>query len=178
MALSADLAHGGTCDKIRLSHRRGATPGDSLGEAMCTPTTCARCSPAKLEYVSIIRMACALAARTAATVFQGYPRKDGRVGVRNELWILPTVGCVQRRGPGTGASRPGVGGRRGVEGVHAFTASLWLLPDGRGSGAIPADMLADLACTSQRGGRAGAGAGLRKQRRGPDPSASWTNTDA
>ena len=26
--------------------------------------------------------------------FMGYPRKDGRAGVRNELWILPTVGCV------------------------------------------------------------------------------------
>ena len=26
--------------------------------------------------------------------FMGYPRRDGRVGVRNELWILPTVGCV------------------------------------------------------------------------------------
>lgn len=26
--------------------------------------------------------------------FDGYPRKDGRVGVRNELWIVPTVGCV------------------------------------------------------------------------------------
>ena len=26
--------------------------------------------------------------------FMGYPRKDGRVGVRNELRILPTVGCV------------------------------------------------------------------------------------
>lgn len=26
--------------------------------------------------------------------FMGYPRQDGRVGVRNELWILPTVGCV------------------------------------------------------------------------------------
>ncbi|MCR4876424.1 MAG: altronate dehydratase family protein [Clostridiales bacterium] len=26
--------------------------------------------------------------------FLGYPRKDGRVGIRNELWILPTVGCV------------------------------------------------------------------------------------
>ncbi|MDO4483557.1 MAG: altronate dehydratase family protein [Clostridia bacterium] len=26
--------------------------------------------------------------------FMGYPRKDGRVGVRNELWIMPTVGCV------------------------------------------------------------------------------------
>lgn len=26
--------------------------------------------------------------------FAGYPRKDGRAGIRNELWILPTVGCV------------------------------------------------------------------------------------
>ena len=26
--------------------------------------------------------------------FQGYKRSDGTVGVRNELWILPTVGCV------------------------------------------------------------------------------------
>ena len=26
--------------------------------------------------------------------FQGYLRADGRAGVRNELWILPTVGCV------------------------------------------------------------------------------------
>lgn len=26
--------------------------------------------------------------------FQGYMREDGRVGVRNELWIIPTVGCV------------------------------------------------------------------------------------
>ena len=26
--------------------------------------------------------------------FMGYLRADGRVGVRNELWIIPTVGCV------------------------------------------------------------------------------------
>ena len=26
--------------------------------------------------------------------FQGYRRKDGKVGIRNEIWILPTVGCV------------------------------------------------------------------------------------
>ena len=26
--------------------------------------------------------------------FQGYLRKNGKVGVRNELWIIPTVGCV------------------------------------------------------------------------------------
>jgi altronate hydrolase len=32
----------------------------------------------------------------AATRFQGYRRPDGRVGTRNEIWILPTVGCVAR----------------------------------------------------------------------------------
>ncbi len=26
--------------------------------------------------------------------FQGYRRKDGTVGIRNEIWIIPTVGCV------------------------------------------------------------------------------------
>lgn len=26
--------------------------------------------------------------------FRGYRRPDGRVGIRNELWIIPTVGCV------------------------------------------------------------------------------------
>lgn len=26
--------------------------------------------------------------------FQGFERKDGQVGVRNEIWIIPTVGCV------------------------------------------------------------------------------------
>ncbi len=26
--------------------------------------------------------------------FDGYRRKDGKAGVRNEIWIIPTVGCV------------------------------------------------------------------------------------
>ena len=26
--------------------------------------------------------------------FLGYARKDGRVGIRNEIWVLPLVGCV------------------------------------------------------------------------------------
>ena len=26
--------------------------------------------------------------------FEGYVRKNGEVGVRNEIWIVPTVGCV------------------------------------------------------------------------------------
>ncbi len=34
------------------------------------------------------------AGMTVADTFQGFRRKDGRVGTRNEIWILPTVGCV------------------------------------------------------------------------------------
>ncbi|MBQ8878751.1 MAG: UxaA family hydrolase, partial [Lachnospiraceae bacterium] len=26
--------------------------------------------------------------------FNGFKRKDGKAGVRNEIWIIPTVGCV------------------------------------------------------------------------------------
>lgn len=29
-----------------------------------------------------------------SATFKGFRRKDGQVGVRNELWIIPTVGCV------------------------------------------------------------------------------------
>ncbi|MBP5725866.1 MAG: UxaA family hydrolase, partial [Clostridia bacterium] len=32
--------------------------------------------------------------KTEPAVFQGYKRECGRPGIRNELWILPTVGCV------------------------------------------------------------------------------------
>jgi altronate hydrolase len=32
--------------------------------------------------------------RKEPAVFNGFIRKDGRAAVRNEIWILPTVGCV------------------------------------------------------------------------------------
>jgi len=36
----------------------------------------------------------AQAAKHADASFMGYVRTDGQVGVRNEIWIIPTVGCV------------------------------------------------------------------------------------
>ncbi|MDE6588932.1 MAG: altronate dehydratase family protein, partial [Oscillospiraceae bacterium] len=33
-------------------------------------------------------------APTDDVLFQGYRRADGRAAVRNEIWIIPTVGCV------------------------------------------------------------------------------------
>lgn len=32
--------------------------------------------------------------KTEEAFFEGYRRSDGKVGVRNEIWIIPTVGCV------------------------------------------------------------------------------------
>lgn len=32
--------------------------------------------------------------KTSDKYFQGYVRPDGQVGIRNEVWIIPTVGCV------------------------------------------------------------------------------------
>ena len=52
--------------------------------------------------------------------FMGYRRSDGRVGTRNEIWILCTVGCVAR----TAERIARIGSERfagRVDGVHAFT---------------------------------------------------------
>ena len=57
--------------------------------------------------------------KTKPAVFQGYPRTKGRPGVRNELWILPTVGCVNNVARALEKrAQPLAGGS--VEGVYAF----------------------------------------------------------
>ena len=35
-----------------------------------------------------------IAAQSDARTFDGFVRPDGEIGIRNELWIIPTVGCV------------------------------------------------------------------------------------
>ena len=51
--------------------------------------------------------------------FQGYRRADGRVGTRNEIWIIPTVGCVARTAQKI-AERAASRHAGRVDGVHAF----------------------------------------------------------
>ena len=53
-------------------------------------------------------------------VFRGYPRAKGRPGVRNELWILPTVGCVSDVAKALAREAQRLTGGS-VEGVYAFT---------------------------------------------------------
>ena len=51
--------------------------------------------------------------------FMGYRRENGRVGIRNELWIIPTVGCVNDVAAALERKAASlVGGS--VEGVYAF----------------------------------------------------------
>ena len=55
----------------------------------------------------------------APAVFRGYPRKLGRPGIRNELWILPTVGCVNDVAAALARRAQKLAGGP-VESVHAF----------------------------------------------------------
>ena len=52
-------------------------------------------------------------------VFRGYPRKTGQPGIRNELWILPTVGCVNDIAKALAREAQKLAGGA-VEGVYAF----------------------------------------------------------
>lgn len=57
--------------------------------------------------------------RPSARTFKGYVRADGSVGTRNEIWVIPSVGCVgrtaERLAAKTGADLPA-----GVDAVVAF----------------------------------------------------------
>lgn len=58
-------------------------------------------------------------ARIEGPAFLGYRRADGRVGTRNEIWVIPTVGCVartaQKIAERAAALHPGK-----IDGIHAF----------------------------------------------------------
>ncbi|MBN2879874.1 MAG: altronate dehydratase [Clostridia bacterium] len=50
--------------------------------------------------------------------FAGYKRHNGKVGVRNEIWIIPTVGCIN----GIAKTLENMSREKeGVDGVFAFT---------------------------------------------------------
>ncbi|RYD46938.1 MAG: altronate dehydratase, partial [Sphingomonadales bacterium] len=51
--------------------------------------------------------------------FLGYRRADGRVGTRNEIWVIPTVGCVGRTAQKI-AERAARLHEGQIDGVHAF----------------------------------------------------------
>ncbi len=57
--------------------------------------------------------------KTSPREFLGYRRPDGRVGVRNEIWVLPTVGCVNSVAEALARENQHLV-RGTVEGLYAF----------------------------------------------------------
>lgn len=74
-----------------------------------------------LDYKYEPKLSEAKAASLGKT-FMGYKRSDGRVGVRNEIWIIPTVGCVNRAAQLIAKAAGGVVNNiPNIDGVFEFT---------------------------------------------------------
>lgn len=52
--------------------------------------------------------------------FRGYRRRNGEVGVRNELWIVPTVGCVNGTAERLAKLMEAETHLVGIDGIHAW----------------------------------------------------------
>lgn len=54
-------------------------------------------------------------------VFFGYPRENGSVGIRNEIWVVPTVSCVNSTACKIAQYANETYRHRNIDGVFAFT---------------------------------------------------------
>ncbi len=109
------------------------------------------------------------AAALEAATFDGFRRADGRVGVRNEIWIVNTVGCVNNAAERiAAAARAELGARHHGRRRERLPAPVRLLAARRGPGADAADPRWP-GPPPQRGRRADPGARLREQ---PDEAAA------
>ena len=82
--------------------------------------------------------------------FQGYVRADGCVGTRNQLWVLPTVGCVARTAQRAAAAAASRHADR-LDGVFAFAHPYGCSQLGEDLDGT-ARILAALACHPNAGG--------------------------
>ena len=60
------------------------------------------------------------AGQTSSVKVNVYKRKNGDVGIRNELWVVPTVGCVNGIAENIIREFMAEGQREGIDGVFAF----------------------------------------------------------
>ncbi len=52
---------------------------------------------------------------------KAYPRENGEIGIRNELWVIPTVGCVNAVARQMIDKFKSEIGTDGIDGIHLFT---------------------------------------------------------
>lgn len=58
--------------------------------------------------------------RKGPKTFWGYKRKNGEVGIRNELWIVPTVGCINNIGEAIIKNFKAEHNPQGLDNIEAF----------------------------------------------------------
>ncbi|RED61807.1 UxaA family hydrolase [Cohnella lupini] len=61
-----------------------------------------------------------VAAQPKGLTFLGYERDNGEVGIRNEIWILNTVGCINKTCELLAKMASNRFGNRGIDGVYHF----------------------------------------------------------
>ncbi|URW76025.1 altronate dehydratase family protein [Sphingomonas donggukensis] len=76
----------------------------------------ALCTHGDYRYVP---QAASMATPPAPREFLGYRRADGCVATRNEVWVIPTVGCVARTAQKIAARGDALHGGR-IDGIHAL----------------------------------------------------------
>lgn len=59
-------------------------------------------------------------ASSECVTFDGFERPNGEVGIRNELWVIPTVGCVNKTAENLARQFERELSNANVDGVHAF----------------------------------------------------------
>ncbi|NLO82052.1 MAG: altronate dehydratase [Clostridiales bacterium] len=52
--------------------------------------------------------------------FDGFMREDGQVGIRNDIWIINTVGCVNKLAETLARKANALFGERNTDGIYAF----------------------------------------------------------
>jgi altronate hydrolase len=114
----ADLAAGDSVVKYRFPIGRAITP-ITAGDWVHTHN-CATGLSTSRHYAYRPDGAALPPYTPPQPTFAGYPRADGRVGIRNELWILPLVGCVNGTGQRLADAAAAQFGHLAPDGVHCF----------------------------------------------------------
>ena len=94
----------------------------------------------------------------------GYRRKDGRAAMRNEIWIVPTVGCVNDCAKALVRDNQDLV-TGSIDGLYTFTRPCGCSQTGHMTMPQTRELLAPLVSpASQRRRRVGARSGLREPR--------------
>lgn len=80
--VTTDIPQGGLVDHTNLKTNL-ERPTDGIPAVASSPATDRRAEASAAAPASGL-----------PTTFLAYPRTDGQVGIRNDIWVIPTVGCV------------------------------------------------------------------------------------